>query len=200
MAVGLKVMLADTGCANLASVRFAFARLGVTVSISADPDELGKADRLVLPGVGSASAGMQALKKSGLDKMLREYQRPLLGICLGMQLLFEHSDEGDTACLGLLKANVQVLNVKSNPVPHMGWNTFRLVANDELLKGIKQGDYVYFVHSYAATPSENTLAVTSYEEDFSAIIRRDNLYGCQFHPELSGVVGAKILQNFLEVN
>lgn len=200
MLAGRKVMLADTGCANLASVRFAFARLGVQAAISSDPDELRKADRLVLPGVGSANAGMLALRKSGLDKMLSEYQRPLLGICLGMQLLFEHSDEGNTNCLGLVKANVQALNVKSSPVPHMGWNTLRLVSDDDFLKGIEQESYVYFVHSYAANPDENTLAVTNYEDDFSAIIRHENLYGCQFHPELSGAAGAKILQNFLEVS
>ena len=194
------IMLADTGCANLASVRFSFARLGVTATISSDPDKLQKAERLVLPGVGSASAGMQALARSGLDTMLLEYQRPLLGICLGMQLLFEQSSEGNTACLGLLGGELKALPNTSGPVPHMGWNTLELIKQDPLLRGIKQQDYVYFVHSFAVKPSINTLAVANYGMDFSAIIRRNNIYGCQFHPELSGVVGSKILQNFLEVN
>ncbi|MBL4618051.1 MAG: imidazole glycerol phosphate synthase subunit HisH [Robiginitomaculum sp.] len=194
-----EIMLVDTGCANLASVRFAFARLGVTAVISCDPDKLRTANRLVLPGVGSASAGMKALDDSGLAEMLTEYQRPLLGICLGMQMLFEHSNEGDTACLGLVGGEVEALPTQSLPIPHMGWNTLNLLRKDPLLTGIKQQDYVYFVHSFAAKRSADTLAISNYGMDFSAIIRRGNSYGCQFHPELSGMVGARILQNFLKV-
>ncbi len=191
------VMIADTGCANLASVRFAFARLGVTTVTSAKPEVLQKADRLVLPGVGSANAGMAALNKYGLAEMLENYERPLLGICLGMQLLLKMSKEGDTPCLGRFDGIAEALPPRAGPVPHMGWNTLGIAKKNALLKGINDGDYAYFVHSYAVKPDANTIAVTNYGMAFSSIIHRDNIYGCQFHPERSGSVGARILQNFL---
>jgi glutamine amidotransferase len=161
---------------------------------------LQQADRLVLPGVGTAQAGMAALIARGLDDMLLSYQRPLLGICLGMQLLYTRSREGDTNCLGLFEGEIEPLPDSDGPVPHMGWNTLSLVADDPLLAGLEQNSYVYFVHSYAARPDENALAITRYGMAFSAVVRRDNVYGCQFHPERSGKAGARILQNFLEVS
>jgi imidazole glycerol-phosphate synthase subunit HisH len=196
----MALMIADTGCANLASVRFAFARLGVEAKISADPDELKTADRLVLPGVGSAGAGMAALRAKGLDEMLQDFARPLLGICLGMQLLFKTSIEDDVRGLGLLGGRVEALPDTAGPVPHMGWNTLSLRISDPILRDVAENSYVYFVHSYGVKPDENTLAITQYGMEFSAIVRRDNIYGCQFHPERSGATGAQILQNFLDVN
>jgi imidazole glycerol-phosphate synthase subunit HisH len=194
------LMIVDTGCANLASVRFAFARLGLEAAISADPQKLQNAERLVLPGVGAAKAGMEVLRAGGLDEMLKAYARPLLGICLGMQLLFEKSREGDTPCLGLLKGEVEALPTAQGPVPHMGWNTLDVQKPDPLMRNIAPGTYVYFVHSFAVRPDANTLATTAYGMAFCAITRRDNVYGCQFHPERSGTVGAQILRNFLEVS
>ncbi len=196
----MSLMIADTGCANLASVRFAFARLGVNAIISSAPEELALAERLVLPGVGSANAGMQALRTNGLDEMLGEFPRPLLGVCLGLQLLFDHSDEGDTDCLGRLHGAAESLSGTAGPVPHMGWNTLNICQMDPILSGLEDRTYVYFVHSFAIKPSPDTLAVTTYGTNFSAIVRRDNIYGCQFHPERSGKPGALILQNFLDVN
>jgi len=196
----MTLMIADTGCANLASVRFAFARLGVEAKISADPELLKSADRLVLPGVGSAGAGMAALRAKGLDEMLQGYARPLLGICLGMQLLFKMSTEDNVCCLGLLGGTVEALPDTAGPVPHMGWNTLSLRVADPLLRDVAENSYVYFVHTYGVKPDENTLAITQYGMDFSAIVRRDNVYGCQFHPERSGATGAQILQNFLDIN
>jgi imidazole glycerol-phosphate synthase subunit HisH len=194
------LMIVDTGCANLASVRFAFARLGLKAAISADPQKLQKAERLVLPGVGAAKAGMDALRAGGLDEMLKAYARPLMGICLGMQLMFEKSREGDTPCLGLLKGEAEALPAAQGPVPHMGWNTLDLQKPDPLMQGIANGAYVYFVHSFAVRPDKYTLASTTYGMTFCAITRRNNVYGCQFHPERSGAAGAQILRNFLEVS
>ncbi len=194
----MDLVIVDTGVANVASVRFAFARLGVRVRVSSDAKTISEAERLVLPGVGSAQAGMAALRAKELEHVFLDYQRPLLGICLGMQLLFLHSAEGDTACLGLIPDEVVPLPVSDGPVPHMGWNQLRIVQDDPFLAGVRPDSYVYFVHSFAARTGPNTLASTSYGLDFSAIIRRDNLYACQFHPERSGEAGARILQNFLE--
>ncbi len=203
MALGAKLMIADTGCCNLASVRFAFARLGVEALVSADPQVLQKAERLVLPGVGAAAAGMVALKAAGMEAMLTSFERPLLGICLGMQLLFKMSMETKTQCLGLIDGNVEALSAAAGPVPHMGWNTLEFTegrpGHDPLLRGIEDGAYVYFLHSFAAKVSAATIAKTDYGMPFSAIVRQDNITGCQFHPERSGAVGAQVLQNFVEV-
>ncbi len=195
----MRLMIADTGCANIASVRHAFARLGVKAAVSANPEHLQQADRLVLPGVGAAAAGMAALRQNGLDELLKGWQRPLLGICLGMQLLFESSEEAETPCLGLLPGRICALPATAGPVPHMGWNTLEICRSHALLQGIENGAYVYFVHSFAAAPGAHTLARCSYGTPFAAMLARDNIIACQFHPERSGAPGARILQNFLEM-
>jgi len=195
----MKLMIADTGVANLASVRFAFARLGVEALVSADPQVLAQADRLILPGVGAASAGMKALQDNGLNELLIGFQRPLLGICLGMQLLFTHSAEANTSCLGRLSGQVFALPSSAGPVPHMGWNSLQISKDDPFLAGVETGSYVYFVHSFAAAISSYTLASSCYGRGFSAVVSQDNVYACQFHPERSGATGSRILQNFLEV-
>ena len=195
----MRLMIADTGCANIASVRYGFARLGVDAEVSPDPARLCRADRLVLPGVGSAQAAMTALRQSGLDSMMRAFERPLLGICLGMQLLFEHSDEAGTPCLGLAPGRVRALPGSAGPVPHMGWNTLQEIRNHNLLRGVGEGDYVYFVHAFAAAPDAHTLARCTYGAPFAAVLAKDNVFGCQFHPERSAATGARILQNFLTV-
>ena len=199
------VVVIDSGGANLASLRYALERLGVAAEISARPERIAAASHVLLPGVGSAHDAMKRLEDSGVAAMLSSLSAPLLGICLGMQLLFESSDEapqgtGPTRCLGLLPGRVQRLEpVPDRPVPHMGWNQLEILVKDPLLAGIEPDDYVYFVHSYAAPPSAATLAVTDYGMPVPAVVRRANFRGVQFHPERSARVGAQLLANFLKL-
>ncbi|MGH8218933.1 MAG: imidazole glycerol phosphate synthase subunit HisH [Steroidobacteraceae bacterium] len=194
------VVILDSGGANLASLQFALERLGAPARVSSEAAVIADAGRLILPGVGSARDAMQRLDRAGLTEAVRRYRRPVLGICLGMQLLFQLSAEGATPCLGVLDGTVERLQARAGlPVPHMGWNQLALTAPDPLLEGIAAGDYVYFVHSYAALPSAVTLATTRYGVDVSAVVRSGNFWGAQFHPERSGATGAKILDNFLRV-
>ncbi len=191
--------IVNTGCANLASVGFAFERLGVRSIITKDADIIQSADHVILPGVGAMPFAMQALRARRLVSVLQNLTQPLMGICLGMQMLFERSEEGDAEGLGLLQGRIKQMDTDGLPSPHMGWNRLDKLADDPLLAGIGAGDYVYFVHSYAAEISDNTLASCSYGQPFSAVVRQGNIYGCQFHPERSGTVGAQILANFLKV-
>lgn len=191
--------IVDTGCANLASVSFAFERLGVRKIITQDADIIRNADHVILPGVGAMPYAMEQLNQRGLIEVLRALTQPLMGICLGMQMLFDLSEEGDAVGLGLVGGTVKRMHTGDLPAPHMGWNTLENLSDDPLLDGIKPDDYVYFVHSYAVGISGKTLATSSYGQPFSAIIRQGHIYGCQFHPERSGKVGAQILENFLKV-
>jgi glutamine amidotransferase len=196
----MEAVIIDSGGANLASLQFAFERLGARTRVSADPDQIASAARVVLPGVGSASDAMRRLRKSGIADLLPSLTRPVLGICLGMQLLFRRSEEGDTDCLGILPDTVKRLQpVTGRPVPHMGWNQLLPVREDPLLDGVEANEYVYFVHSYAAPVSDLTLASADYGTPFSAIVRRRNFWGTQFHPERSAATGAGILANFLRL-
>ncbi|WP_394694486.1 imidazole glycerol phosphate synthase subunit HisH [Hyphobacterium sp.] len=197
----MTVAIIHTGCANIYSVQAALDRLGVEHSLAATPPDAAIADRLILPGVGSALPAMTQLRATGWAEALQREARPLLGICLGMQLLFEGSDEGDVAGLGLIPGRVVPLAPFDGGVlPHMGWNTLVISAPvDPLLAGLGENDRAYFVHSFAAPVNDFTLAATMYGERFSAAVRSDNIMGCQFHPERSGPVGARILKNFLEV-
>jgi len=176
-------LIIDSGGANLASLQFAFERLGAHTRVTADTAEIAAAPRVILPGVGSAGDAMSRLRKSGIAALLPSLKQPVLGICLGMQLLFEHSEEGDTDCLGILPDSVKRLESASGrPVPHMGWNQLVPLCADPLLEGIATDDYVYFVHSYAVRVSDATLATTDYGPPLSAIVRRANFWGTQFHP------------------
>jgi glutamine amidotransferase len=188
----------DSGGANLASLQFAFERLGARTRVTANPAEIRSAARVILPGVGSAADAMARLRKSGVADLLPALTQPVLGICLGMQLLFERSEEGDTDCLGILPHSVERLHAtQGRPVPHMGWNQLSPVREDPLLEGIARDDYVYFVHSFAVPVSDVTLASADYGMALSAVVRRTNFWGTQFHPERSAAVGARILRNFL---
>ena len=197
----MNVVIVDTGVANISSVKFAFERLSITPLVSSNSEVIKQADRVVIPGVGSAPYAMKLLKQKKLVSVLKLLKQPVLGICLGMQLLYETLDEGGLHVegLGLLKGKVTLLNTKKNPSPHMGWNKLSFTKGDDFLKGIKEGSYVYFVHSYAAAITNNTLAKTSYGTDFSSIVKKNNIYGCQFHPERSSKVGATILENFMKI-
>lgn len=196
----MSVALIDTGCANIFSVQAALDRLGVAHSLAAMPSDADKSERLILPGVGAAGPAMARLKVSGWADALQTESRPLMGICLGMQLLFERSEEGDVETLGLVPGEVKAMKAPSDGVlPHMGWNQLAIEREDALLCGIEPGAYVYFVHGYAAPVAEQTLASSDYGAPFSATVRTRNVMGCQFHPERSAAIGAQILKNFLEL-
>jgi len=194
----MKVVLVDSGGANIGSVRYALERLGVRAEMSADAAEIGAADRVILPGVGAARPAMDRLRELALVDMLRGLRQPLLGICLGMQLLFEGSDEGDVDCLGLLPGRVGKLPESPGVrVPHMGWNRLWPTRYSSLLDGIVPGAQAYFVHSYAAPVTADCLARCGHGGDFAAVVQRGNVAGAQFHPERSANVGERLLANFL---
>ncbi len=197
----MSLVIVDTGCANLASVSFAFDRLGVSAVVTDDAETITSAERIIIPGVGAAPYAMQKINDKGLKPVLQSLKQPVMGICLGMQLIFETLEEGGSpvAGLGLVPGKITALDTKGQPSPHMGWNTLTKHKDDPLLKGVNDNDYAYFVHSFAADISDITLASCEYGTPFSAIVRRNNVYGCQFHPERSAKVGAKILENFLKV-
>ena len=198
------VVLIDAGGANLGSVRYAFERLGARVSTSADPAVIRAASRVVLPGVGAAAGGMARLRELGLVDVVRGLSQPLLGICLGMQLLYDSSEEGDVECLGLLPGRVSRLVPVDGThgwpavrVPHMGWNSLRRIGDSALLDGIDDGAQAYFVHSYAAPMGPATLATATHGAEFPAVVGDGRRFGAQFHPERSATVGERLLRNFL---
>jgi len=195
-----KVGLVDAGGANLGSVRYALERLQVDVQMVREAGDLEGLERVILPGVGAAAEGMRRLHAQGLVQPLRELQVPLMGICLGMQLLFERSEEGDVECLGLLPGIVRRLHPGVGVrVPHMGWNKLLALRESPLLDGVPIGSSAYFVHSYAAPVTSDTVAACHHGGLFTAVVQRGRLCGAQFHPERSAGPGARILQNFLEI-
>ncbi len=193
------VVLVDAGGTNIGSVRYALHRLGVAASTTNDPTRIRASSHVILPGVGAATPGMARLRSTGLDAVIRGLTQPVLGVCLAMQLLFEHSEEGDTPCLGLVQGRVRGFPHDNGlRVPHMGWNEIVVDRDDPLLAGLDTvGSYAYFVHSYAAPLGPDTLAHCDYGIPFSAVVRRNNFYGVQFHPERSAAVGEQLLRNFL---
>lgn len=193
--------LVDAGGANLGSVRYALERLGVEARIVRDGDGLRDAERIILPGVGAAAPAMALLQERGLVEPLRSATVPLLGICLGMQLLFESSEEGDVACLGLLPGRVR--KMRGGPglrIPHMGWNGLERLRDSALLDGVGNDASTYFVHGYAAPVTADCIAACAHGERFAAMVQRGNVAGAQFHPERSATVGARLLSNFLQWN
>jgi glutamine amidotransferase len=186
---------------NLASLQFALERLGADVPLTEDPARIRAASHVILPGVGAAAPGMQRLVAAGLVDLIPTLTQPVLGICLGMQLLFARSEEDDTPCLGIIDAEVRRFSASPDlPVPQMGWNELESVGESALLAGVANGAYAYFVHSYAAPVGGYTRAVTRYGVPFSAVVEQRNFYGTQFHPERSSHVGAQILENFLRID
>lgn len=187
--------------ANIASLQFALQRLGTAATVSADADELRAASHVILPGVGAAAAAMSRLRQNGLDIVIPALRQPVLGICLGMQLLYESSQEGDVACLGVIPGSAaRFADDPGRPVPHMGWNTLEIRRPCALLAGLSDGDYAYFVHSYALEVGAATVASAHYGAQFSACVQWRNFYGAQFHPERSAAVGARLLENFLAIH
>jgi glutamine amidotransferase len=193
------VAIINNGGANIASLQFALDRLGAASRLTTDPVELRSARRVILPGVGAAGDAMARLRALGLAEVIPQLTQPVLGICLGMQLLFERSAEGDTPCLGLIPACVARFPDRVGlPVPHMGWNRMRRLRASPLLQGLDDAAYVYFVHSFAAPTGAWTVATSDYGGEFSALVQVRNFHGAQFHPERSSKPGSRLLQNFLE--
>lgn len=192
------ITIINTGCANLSSVKFAFERLGYQAEITDDLAKIQSAEKLILPGVGTASAAMQNMQSRQLIETIQQLTQPVLGICLGMQLMTDYSAEGEINTLKLIQGKTELLPNKGLPLPHMGWNKVHYQNNHPLFSDIPQDSYFYFVHSYAVLPNENTIATCDYGVPFSAAIARNNFYGVQFHPERSGKVGEQLLRNFME--
>ena len=199
----MKIVIIKYNAGNIRSVDFALQRLGITSSITSDYEEIRSADKVIFPGVGEASTTMSYLKEHKLDQLIRDLRQPVLGICLGLQLMCTHSEEGDVNCLGIFPEKVKkfVLPVQSSvnfKIPHMGWNSLGDLKSP-LYKNITKGDYFYFVHSYYATVGDDTIATCDYLIPFSASLHRNNFYATQFHPEKSGKIGALILENFINL-
>jgi len=193
------VAIIDSGGANIGSVVHALRRLGTEPLFTADAGTIRAAERVILPGVGAAGAAMARLRELGLPECIRELKQPVLGICLGMQLLFERSAEDDTECLGIIPGRLEKLAASAGVrIPHMGWNTTTKVREHPLLNGLPEHPWFYFVHSYRAPIADSTLATCMHGEPFAAIVHKNNFCGAQFHPERSARHGAKVLANFLE--
>ena len=197
----MKIVIINYGAGNIQSIKFAIQRLGYEAVLTDDPKEIESADKVIFPGVGEASSAMHKLRASGLDSLIPQLKQPVLGICLGMQLLCSHSEENDTDCLGVIPQKVIRFkpNEQREKVPHMGWN--KLVVNEETWLDKSLNDaYVYFVHSYYVEQGPFTIASANYINPFSAALRKDNFFATQFHPEKSGSIGEKILDCFLKQN
>lgn len=195
----MRLAIVASAVGNLASVQAAVERLGAPYDLTADPEIIRAASHVIFPGVGAAKAAMADVEAKGLRDVLTSLKQPLLGVCLGMQLLYRRSTEGGGIdCLGLIPSSIALIPDRGLTIPHMGWNQLALKRVDHpLLRGVAQGDYVYFVHSFYAPVGPETLASTDHGVEISAVVQHENVYGCQFHPERSGPVGARILANFL---
>jgi glutamine amidotransferase len=193
----VKLAIVDIGYGNVGSIGVAFERFGLAPEVTADAERIAGADKVILPGVGAAGHAMEQIEARGLGDTLRNLEQPLLGICLGMQLLFEGSDEDDTTCLGLIPGRVRALEpAEGRPVPHMGWS--HLSVRDESL-GLRDGDYVYFAHGFACDVGPETVASADYGREIPAAVRSFNRIGAQFHPERSAEPGARFLKAFLDL-
>lgn len=184
---------------NLASVSNALERLSADYIITDDRQKLEETDAVIFPGVGHAAAAMDDLRARDLDMWLINTKKPVLGICLGMQLLFDSSEEGNSDALGIIPGTLKKFDSKTGKVPHMGWNSFYKTENHPLLSGLNSEHYMYYVHSYYAPVTNNTLATACYSLEFASVVAKDNYLGVQFHPEKSGVAGSLLLQNFLTI-
>lgn len=193
----MKLVIINYGAGNIKSIQFAFKRLGVDAILSSDAEEIKAADKVIFPGVGEASSAMKMLKESKLDRIIPQLKQPVLGICLGMQLMCNQTDEGNTKGLEIFDVNVKRFSNKVK-VPQMGWNTITNLESN-LFEGISDKDYMYLVHSFYAEENENSIATTDYEISYASALHKDNFYGVQFHPEKSGKSGEKILKNFLNL-
>ena len=193
----MNLVIIDYGAGNIKSIQFAFKRLGVEAVLSNNPTDILAADKIIFPGVGEASSAMTMLKQSGLEELIPTLKQPVLGICLGMQLLCEYTEEGNTKGLGVFRTKVKRFNNQVK-VPQMGWNVIKDLKSD-LFKGINENEYMYLVHSYYAEHCNETIATTDYGINYASALQHNNFYGVQFHPEKSSTAGARILENFLKL-
>jgi glutamine amidotransferase len=192
-----ELVIINYGAGNIQSIMFAIERLGFKAVLSDNPDEIKAADKVIFPGVGEASSAMKMLVESGLDTLLSELKQPVLGICLGMQLMCKSSEEGNTKGLGIFDVDVVKFSNKVK-VPQMGWNQIYNLKS-ELFSGIPENEYMYLVHSFYAPLCNEAIATTNYELEYASALQKDNFYGTQFHPEKSGDIGEKVLGNFLKL-
>lgn len=193
----MKVAIIKYNAGNVCSIYNAINRLGIEPIITDNSEQILTADKIIFPGVGEASSAMQYLKQHNLDSVIKDLKQPLLGICLGMQLLCRFSEENNTPCLGIFNQDIKKFTL-SNKIPQIGWNSIDTLSS-ELFKGINNNEYVYFVHSYYAEISENTIAATDYGIKYSSALQKGNFYATQFHPEKSGFIGSKIIENFINL-
>ncbi len=191
----MKLIIIDYGAGNIKSIQFAFKRLGIDAILSNNIDEIKTADKVIFPGVGEASSAMKMLRESGLDKIIPTLKQPVLGICLGMQLMCNFSEEGNTKGLGIFDVEIKRFS-NAVKVPQMGWNTVSNLKSD-LFTGVKEKEFMYLVHSFYAENCKESIATTTYETSYAAALQKDNFYGVQFHPEKSSVAGEQLLKNFL---
>jgi len=193
----MKLVIIDYGAGNIKSIQFAFKRLGIDAVLSNNIDEIKHADKVIFPGVGEASSAMKMLKESGLDKIIPTLKQPVLGICLGMQLMCNSSEEGNTKGLGIFNTTVKKFSNELK-VPHMGWNVIKDLKSS-LFSGINENEFMYLIHSFYAEHCKETIAATDYGLNYASALRHNNFYGVQFHPEKSGLKGEVLLKNFLEL-
>ncbi|MDX1470840.1 MAG: imidazole glycerol phosphate synthase subunit HisH [Flavobacteriaceae bacterium] len=195
----MNLVIIDYGAGNIKSLQFAFKRLGVDALLTHDSEKILAADKVIFPGVGEAASAMQKLNSTGLNGLIPQLKQPVLGICLGMQLMCNYSEEGNTEGLKIFDTSVKHFDKEKVKVPQMGWNNIEELKTD-LFKGVQEKEYMYLVHSYYAELNSDTIATTFYQLPFAAALNKDNFYGVQFHPEKSSTAGEKILKNFLNIN
>jgi glutamine amidotransferase len=193
----MEIAIIKYNAGNVASVMYALDRIGQKYKWTDDPEEIKKADKVIFPGVGEASTAMAHLKEKGLDTLIKGLKQPVLATCIGMQLLCKHSEEGNTNCIGVFDVEVKKFQSKDLKIPHVGWNSIKPKGENPLMKGLKEEEFVYFVHSFYAPVNAYTTAVCEYVQPFSAMLHKDNFYAAQFHAEISGKAGEQILKNFL---
>ena len=193
----MEIAIIKYNAGNVASVMYALDRIGQKYQLTDDHEQIKKADKVIFPGVGEASTAMAYLKEKGLDTLIKGLKQPVLATCIGMQLLCKHSEEGNTDCIGVFDVEVKKFISKDLKIPHVGWNSIVKRGENPLMKGLKEEEFVYFVHSFYAPVNQYTTAVCEYEQPFSAMLHKDNFYAAQFHAEISGKAGEQILKNFL---
>ncbi len=193
----MEIAIIKYNAGNVASVMYALDRIGQKYKWTDDPEEIKKADKVIFPGVGEASTAMAYLKEKGLDTLIKDLKQPVLATCIGMQLLCKHSEEGNVDCIGVFDVEVKKFQSKDLKIPHVGWNSITAKVINPLMKGLKEEEFVYFVHSFYAPVNAYTTAVCDYVQPFSAMLHKDNFYAAQFHAEISGKAGEQILKNFL---
>lgn len=193
----MEIAIIKYNAGNVASVMYALDRIGQKYQLTDDHEQIKKADKVIFPGVGEASTAMAYLKEKGLDTLIKGLKQPVLATCIGMQLLCKHSEEGNVDCIGVFDVEVKKFISKDLKIPHVGWNSIVKRGENPLMKGLKEEEFVYFVHSFYAPVNQYTTAVCEYEQAFSAMLQKDNFYAAQFHAEISGKAGEQILKNFL---